>query len=92
MRDDPTGFETVVVGESGDLKRGPKTELPNIRTGVDKNLDDRLFIPAWSAVEETVDPSEYEEGEHVATIHYDLIDKEYDIEYYVEIDDDEESE
>lgn len=85
MRDNPTGFETVVVGESGNLERGPNAELPKIRTGVDKNLDDRLFIPAWDEVKETIDPAEYEQGEHVATIHYDLIEKAYEIEYYVEV-------
>lgn len=85
MRDKPTGFETIVVGESGELERGPKAELPKVETAVDAGLDDRLFIPAWEAVEKTIDTDEYEEGRHVATIHYDLIDKEYTIEYYVEI-------
>lgn len=87
MRKNPTGFETVIVGESGELQRSER-ELPTIITAIDKDLDDTMFLPAWAAVEAEIDPTEYEAGTHVATIHYDVRTKAYDIEYHVEIEED----
>jgi len=78
-----TGYETVVV-KSGTLERGEDTEFPEIHTAIDAGQDDMMFIPAWEDVEDEVDPDDHEEGTHVATIHYDMDAKSYDVEYYVE--------
>lgn len=78
-----TGFETVIV-KSDELTRGPDSERPEIDTAIDAGQDDTMFIPAWDEVEEEVDPADHEEGTHVATIHYDMDEKSYNVEYYVE--------
>lgn len=90
MREKPTGYETIVVKESGVLVRGPDTDLPKIRTAVDKGIDDEMLLPARNEVEAEIDAEEYEPGTHVATIYYDIRTKSYDIDFHVEIDEEEE--
>ncbi|GAB7093187.1 hypothetical protein JCM30237_03390 [Halolamina litorea] len=78
-----TGYETVIV-KSDRLARGPETEMPEIDTAIDAGQDDKMFIPAWEDVREEITPEDHEEGTHVATIHYDMDAKSYELEYYVE--------
>lgn len=78
-----TGFENVVV-KSGTLARGPDSKRPEIETAIDAGQDDQMFIPAWDEVEEEISPEDHDEGTHVATIHYDMDAKSYNVEYYVE--------
>lgn len=78
-----TGFEKVVV-KSGTLTQGPDSNRPEVNTAIDAGQDDLMFVPAWDEVREEVDPEDHEEGTHVATIHYDMDAKNYNIEYYVE--------
>lgn len=89
MRENPTGYETFLVDESGDIVRGPGTDLPTIRTAVDTGMDDRMFLPARRAVEAAVDPADHDAGTHLATAYYDVREPSYDVEFHVEVDDDE---
>lgn len=69
-----TGYEEVVVSDDGrerELRKTVDGEPPEIRGPQDYGYGTDLSVPAWDEVrEELGDLDEYEDGEHVATIHY----------------------
>ena len=83
-----TGFEEVVVSDDGrerELRKTVEGEAPDIRGLQDYGYGTDLTVPAWDEVRDTLgDLDEYEDGQHVATIHYDLDDWSYRIEWCVE--------
>ncbi len=85
---DPTGFEKIVVSDSPDgslrIQTSADSKLPTIRNVGDQGWGDDLKMPAWGEIREYLDPADYEPGEHIATIQYDLAAWEYQIEYQVD--------
>jgi len=83
-----TGSEEVVVSDDGrerELRKTVDVDAPDIRGPEDYGYGTDLTVPAWDEVRDTLgDLDEYEDGEHVATIHYDLDDWSYWIEWHVE--------
>ena len=83
-----TGFEEVVVSDDGrgrELRKTVDGEASEIRGPRDCGYGTDLSVPAWDEVrEEFGDLDKYEDGQHVATIHYDLDEWSYRIEWHVE--------
>ena len=86
MSEDKTGYEKIVVREAGDLGSSTDSEPPGIRDEGDHGWGTDLKTPAWDAVREKIDPEDYEPKTHVATIHYNLDEWDFVIEYLVEVD------
>jgi len=85
---DATGYQEVVVAEGVDgapeFRKTVDSEPPSIRDVGDWGWGTDLQTPAWDDVRERLDPTDYELGAHVATIHYDLDDWGYRVEYHVD--------
>jgi len=83
-----TGSEEVVVSDDGrerELRKTVDGEPPDIRGPQDYGYGDDLKVPAWDEVRNKLgDLDDYQDGELVATIHYDLDDWSYRIEWCVE--------
>jgi len=86
MTDDNMRYEKIVVREAGDLDSSTDSEPPDTRGEGDRDQGVDLKTLAWDAVRENINPSDYEPQTHVATIHYDLEEWDFVIEYLVEVD------
>ena len=78
-------YEKIVVRETDDLGSSTDSEPPDTRDEGDHDRGVDLKTPAWEAVRENINPSDYEPQTHVATIHYDLDKWDFVIEYLVEV-------
>ena len=79
-------YEKIVVRSAGDLAISTDSEPPDTRDEDDRDWGGDLKTPAWDAMRENINPSDYESNTHVATIHYDLDEWDFVIEYLVEVD------
>ena len=79
-------YEKIVVRSAGDLAISTDSEPPDTRDEDDRDWGGDLKTPAWDAMRENINPSDYEPNTHVATIHYDLDEWDFVIEYLVEVD------
>jgi hypothetical protein len=86
MTEDNMTYEKIVVKEASDLGSTTDSEPPDIRDEGDHGWEIDLKTLAWDAVRENINPSDYEPKTHVATIHYDLDELDFVIEYLVEVD------
>jgi len=86
MSEDNMRYEKIVVREAGDLGSSTDSEPPDIHDADDHGRRMDLKTPAWDAVRANINPSDYEPKTHVATIHYDLDEWDFVIEYLVEVD------
>jgi len=86
MSKDSMRYEKIVVREAGGLGSTTDSEPPDIRDESNHGWRMDLKTPAWDAVRANINPGEYEPKTHVATIHYDLDEWDFVIEYLVEVD------
>jgi len=82
-----TGYQEVVVAEgvdgSPEFRKTVESEPPTLSGLKARGWGTDLQTPAWDDVRERLDPTDYELGTHVATIHYDLNVWEYRVDYHV---------
>lgn len=89
MNDDATGYEIVTVRENSrgenDIGISLHSEPPEIRGTQDYGFGTDLRTPAANEIRETLDLEEYDGGERIARIRYDLDAWTYDVEYLVPV-------
>lgn len=83
-----TGYQDIVVAEGVDeapeFRKTVDSEPPTLSGLKARGWGTDLQTPAWDDVRERLDPADYELGTYVATIHYDLDDWSYRVEYHVD--------
>jgi len=88
MTDEATGFEDIVVAEgvdgSPEFRTTVESEPPTLSGLKARGWGTDLKTPAWDDVRDRLDPTDFELGARVATIHYDLDAWEYRVEYQVD--------
>ena len=86
--DPGVGFYEVTVRENslGEMDVGYSTDSdpPSIRGTRDHGYGTDLSTPAFNEVRDAVDLEEHDVGEHIATIHIDLDQWVYRVEFHVD--------